>query len=59
MSEPNEFEKLYRPSVIQHLPPLSAREVLTLISIYIMKKEAGRARIMKVAQVVRPDNYVE
>ncbi|XP_053376707.1 dynein axonemal heavy chain 3-like [Mercenaria mercenaria] len=26
VAEPNEFEKLYRPSVIQHLPPLSARE---------------------------------
>ncbi|KAL4226013.1 hypothetical protein ACF0H5_014000 [Mactra antiquata] len=30
VAQPNEFEKLYRPNVIQHLPPLSARESLEL-----------------------------
>ena len=27
ISQPNEFEQQYRPSIIAHLPPLSAREV--------------------------------
>ena len=31
VSQPNEFEVSHRPSIIQHLPPLSAREVSSVV----------------------------